>query len=56
MPSTAFKRLNLYKFHATFLTQKDIPNVAPAKPRQITGFGFALKTPTKLQIHLKPTK
>jgi capsular polysaccharide biosynthesis protein len=25
-------------------------------PRQITGFGFALKTPTKLKIHLNPTK
>jgi hypothetical protein len=45
-----------YKFHATFLTQKDVPNVPAANPRQITGFGFALKTPTKLKIHLNPTK
>jgi hypothetical protein len=56
MPSTAFKRLHLYKFHATFLTQKEAPNVPAANPRQITGFGFALKTPTKLKIHLNPTK
>jgi hypothetical protein len=26
------------------------------KRRQITGFGFALKTPTKRKIHLNPTK
>jgi hypothetical protein len=38
-----------------FFTQKDVPNVPPANPRQITGFGFALKTPTKLKIHLNPT-
>ena len=46
----------MYKFHATFLTQKDVPNVPPANPRQITGFGFALKTTTKLKIHLNPIK
>jgi hypothetical protein len=44
-----------YKFHATFLTQKEAPNVPAANPRQITGFGFALKTPTKLKIHVNPT-
>ena len=48
--------LNLYKFHATFLTQKHVPNVPPANPRQITGFGFDLKSPTKHEIHLNRTK
>jgi hypothetical protein len=46
----------LYRFHATFLTQKDVPNVFRANPRQIPAISFALKRPTKLKIHIKPTK
>jgi hypothetical protein len=45
MPTTALerptklkidiKRTKVYKFHATVLTQKDVPNVSTANPRQI---------------------
>jgi hypothetical protein len=44
------------KLHATFLTQKDVPNVLAANPRQTPAFVFAFKTPTKLKINVNPTK
>jgi hypothetical protein len=50
------KPTKLYRFHATFLTQKDVPNVSTANPRQIPANVFALKRPTKLKINIKPTK
>jgi hypothetical protein len=66
MPTTALKRptklkidikpTKVYKFHATVLTQKDVPNVSTANPRQIAANDFALKRPTKLKINIKPTK
>ena len=50
------KPTKVYSFHATFLTQKDVPNVFPANPRQIPPIFFALKRPTKLKMSIKPKK
>jgi hypothetical protein len=48
--------VKLYTFHDTFLAHKKRTKRSTGNPRQIRGFGFALKTPTKLKIHLNPTK
>ena len=42
-------------FHATFLTQKDVPNVFPANPRQMPANVFALKNPANDHTNIKPT-
>jgi hypothetical protein len=55
-PPPPLNGLNLYKFHATFLTQNHVANVPPANPRQITGFDFDVKQPTKTQNTLKSNK